>query len=92
MGCNFDELRDEIIVAVAKIPEESEFVDRLDQLIREYVEVTWSPTQDTCDYLWDEYRRINANIEKQTDSLRTKPMEAELARRLKIDFITAIYE
>jgi hypothetical protein len=40
MGCNFDELRDEIIVAVAKIPEESEFVDRLDQLIREYVEVT----------------------------------------------------
>lgn len=39
MGCNFEELREEITVAVRKIPEENEFVDRLDQLIREYVEV-----------------------------------------------------
>lgn len=39
MGCTFDELREDIELAIQKIPSEGEFVDRLNQLIRDYVEV-----------------------------------------------------
>ena len=39
MGCTFEELRDDITLAIQKIPSEGEFVDRLNQLIRDYVEV-----------------------------------------------------
>jgi hypothetical protein len=39
MECTFEELREDIVIAIQKIPSEGEFVDRLNQLIRDYVEV-----------------------------------------------------
>lgn len=39
MGSSFEELHEEIILAIKKIPDESEFVERLNQLIKEYVDV-----------------------------------------------------
>lgn len=37
--CSFEELRESVVAAIEKIPDENEFVGQLNQLIKDYVEV-----------------------------------------------------
>lgn len=37
---SFEELSESVTIAIQKIPEENEFIGQLNQLIKEYVEVT----------------------------------------------------
>lgn len=62
MNCHYEELREEIATTMEKIPNKTEFLLRINQLIYEYSEVPANITQETCQYLWEEESRIIANI------------------------------